>query len=205
MSAGASLWSVRAVAIQANQVLEIIWIVWLMSWVGASFWSDRAQKRATTMETWTYRAAMIAGGILLVPWIGQLLEKKPIWEVGHAAMYVLAAVLLAGLSLTWWARIYLGPLWSSVITRKRDHKIIDTGPYAFVRHPIYCGLIIALLATAVTEGRLGALLGSALVMLGVWQKARTEERFLVTELGREIYGAYCRRVPMLIPFLSRRR
>ena len=70
-------------AIQANQVLEIIWIVWLMSWVGASFWSDRAQKRATTMETWTYRAAMIAGGILLVPWIGQLLEKKPIWEVGR--------------------------------------------------------------------------------------------------------------------------
>jgi protein-S-isoprenylcysteine O-methyltransferase Ste14 len=44
-----------------------------------------------------------------------------------------------------------------------------------------------------------------LVILGVWQKARTEERFLVTELGREIYGAYCRRVPMLIPFLSRRR
>jgi hypothetical protein len=38
----------------------------------------------TTLETWTYRAAMIAGGILLVPWIGQLLEKKPIWEVGHA-------------------------------------------------------------------------------------------------------------------------
>ena len=205
MSAGASLWSVRAVAIQANQVLEIIWIVWLMSWVGASFWSDRAQKRATTMETWTYGAAMIAGGILLVPWIGQLLEKKPIWEVGHAGVYVLAAVMLTGLSLTWWARIYLGPLWSSVITRKRDHKIIDTGPYAFVRHPIYCGLIIALLATAVAEGRLGALLGSVLVILGVWQKARAEERFLVTELGREIYGAYCRRVPMLIPFLSRRR
>ena len=61
-------------AIQANQVLEIIWIVWLMSWVAASFWSDRAQKRAATLETWIYRAAMIAGGILLVPWIGQLLE-----------------------------------------------------------------------------------------------------------------------------------
>jgi protein-S-isoprenylcysteine O-methyltransferase Ste14 len=99
----------------------------------------------------------------------------------------------------------IGPLWSSVITRKRDHKIIDTGPYAFVRHPIYCGLIIALLATAIAEGRLGALLGSILVILGVWQKARTEERFLLTEFGPEIYGAYCRRVPMLIPFLSRHR
>src|SRR5580704_11478555 len=44
MSTGASLWSVRTVAIPTNQVLEIIWIVWLMSWIGASFWSDRAQK-----------------------------------------------------------------------------------------------------------------------------------------------------------------
>jgi protein-S-isoprenylcysteine O-methyltransferase Ste14 len=59
----------------------------------------------------------------------------------------------------WWARIYLGPLWSSVITRKKDHKIVDTG--AFVRHPIYCGLIIALLATAVAEGTAAALLGVA--------------------------------------------
>jgi protein-S-isoprenylcysteine O-methyltransferase Ste14 len=109
-------------------MLEIIWIVWLMSWVAASFWSDRAQKRAATLETWIYRAAMVAGGILLVPWTGQLLEEKPIWEVGHAGLYVLAAVMLAGLSLTWWARIYLGRLWSSVITRKEDHKIIDTGP-----------------------------------------------------------------------------
>jgi protein-S-isoprenylcysteine O-methyltransferase Ste14 len=186
-------------------MLEIIWIVWLMSWVAASFWSDRAQKRAATLETWIYRAAMVAGGILLVPWTGQLLEEKPIWEVGHAGLYVLAAVMLAGLSLTWWARIYLGRLWSSVITRKEDHKIIDTGPYAFVRHPIYCGLIIALLATAIADGKAAALLGSALVILGVLQKAWTEERFLVTELGPEIYGAYCRRVPMLIPFLLHRR
>ena len=148
---------------------------------------------------------MIAGGILLTPWTGQLLEEKPIWEVSFVGVYVLAAVMLAGLSLTWWARIYLGPLWSSVITRKKDHKIIDTGPYAFVRHPIYCGLIIALLATAVAEGKATALLGSALVILGVWLKACTEERFLMTELGPEIYDAYCRRVPMLIPFLPHRR
>jgi hypothetical protein len=68
-------------AFQANQVLEVIWIVWLMSWVAASFWSDLAQKCAATLDILTYRAAMIAGGILLVPWTGQLLEDKPIWEV----------------------------------------------------------------------------------------------------------------------------
>ena len=52
---------------------------------------------------------------------------------------------------------YLGPLSSSVITRKEGHKIIDAGPYALMRHPIYTGLIIALLATAAAEGRVTAL------------------------------------------------
>jgi protein-S-isoprenylcysteine O-methyltransferase Ste14 len=193
------------VTIQPNQVLEIIWIGWLMSWVAASFWSDRPRKRAAKLETWNYRAAMIAGGILLVPLTGWLLGEKPIWEINHAGVYALAALMLAGLSLTWWARIYLGPLWSSVISRKEDHKIIDTGPYAFVRHPIYSGLIIALVATAAAEGRLTALFGAALIILGVWLKARTEERFLLTELGPESYDAYRRRVPMLIPFLPRHR
>jgi protein-S-isoprenylcysteine O-methyltransferase Ste14 len=198
-------WSGKLVSIQPSQVLEIIWIVWLTSWVAASFWSDRARKRAATLETWGYRAPMIAGGILLVPLAGLLLGEKPIWEVNYTGMYALAALMLAGLMLTWWARIYLGPMWSSVIARKEDHKIIDTGPYAFVRHPIYSGLIIALVATAAAEGRLTALIGAALIILGVWLKARTEERFLLTELGPESYDAYRRRVPMLIPFLPRHR
>jgi protein-S-isoprenylcysteine O-methyltransferase Ste14 len=189
----------------ASRVLEIIWIVWLASWIAASFWSDRARARAATLETWGYRAPMIAGGILLVPLAGPLLGEKPLWDVNDAGMYALAALMLAGLALTWWARIYLGAMWSSVITRKEDHKIIDTGPYALVRHPIYTGLIIALVATAAAEARLTALIGAALIIVGVWLKARTEERFLLSELGPEGYDAYCRRVPMLIPFLPRPR
>jgi protein-S-isoprenylcysteine O-methyltransferase Ste14 len=200
----ASPWSVKAVTIEPRQVLEILWLAWLISWVAASFWSGPTRKRAATLETWRYRAAMIAGGVLLVPVTGWLLGEKPLWEISFGGMYALAALMSAGLALTWWARIYLGPLWSSVITRKEDHQIIDTGPYAFVRHPIYSGLIIALVATAAAEGRLTALFGAALIILGVWQKARTEERFLSTEFGLDSYDAYRRRVPMLIPFWPRR-
>lgn len=191
--------------IQPKQVLEIIWILWLISWVAASSWSGRTRKRATTVETWRYRTAMIAGGILLAPITGWLLGQSPIWEISYDGMYALAALMSGGLALTWWARICLGPLWSSVITRKDNHKVIDTGPYAFVRHPIYSGLIIAIVATAAAEGRWTALFGAALIILGVWQKARTEERFLLTEFGLESYDAYRHRVPMLIPFLPRRR
>jgi protein-S-isoprenylcysteine O-methyltransferase Ste14 len=69
---------------------------------------------------------------------------------------------------------------------------------------IYTGLIIALLATAAAEGRATALIGVAFVIFGVWLKARAEERFLMAELGVEVYGSYCRRVSMLIPFLPHR-
>jgi protein-S-isoprenylcysteine O-methyltransferase Ste14 len=73
-----------------------------------------------------------------------------------------------------------------------------------VRHPIYTGLIIALLATAASEATPVAALGAVLIALGLWLKARTEERFLLTELGPDAYESYRRRVPMLVPFVSHR-
>ena len=73
-----------------------------------------------------------------------------------------------------------------------------------MRHPIYTGLIIALLATAATEATPVALLGAVLIALGLWVKARAEERFLLSELGPEAYESYRRRVPMLVPFLPHR-
>jgi len=97
------------------------------------------------------------------------------------------------------ARIHLGRLWSSAITRKEDHHVVDRGPYRLVRHPIYTGLIATIFATAAAQATVTGLLGAALVAAGLWLKARIEERFLTAELGADAYGAYRRRVPMLIP------
>ena len=80
-----------------------------------------------------------------------------------------------------------------------EHRVVETGPYAFVRHPIYTGLIAGAAALAVLQAKPFALLGTALFTLGFALKARVEERFLETELGG--YEDYRRRVPMLMPFL----
>ncbi len=72
-----------------------------------------------------------------------------------------------------------------------------------MRHPIYTGLIIGILATGVGVATWPALLGAILFSFGEWQKARMEERFLSVELGTEAYRTYCRRVPMIVPFLRR--
>jgi protein-S-isoprenylcysteine O-methyltransferase Ste14 len=185
--------------VQPIVILVVIWVVWVASWIAASLWSSRAQTRIGDRETWTYRVPQIAGSLLLIPW--PMLAETPLWQVGYGAASVLAVVMVVGLAFAWWARIYLGRLWSSAITRKADHTVVDTGPYALVRHPIYTGVIMALLATAVAEGRILAFVGAALITFSFWLKARSEERFLARELSPEAYASYRRRVPMLVPFL----
>ena len=189
--------------IHPNEAFEVIWTAWFVSWIAASFWTARTEKRARTWETWIYRSTICAGVILIAPWTAKVLGERPIWEVGHYGAHALAGVIAAALLLTWWARIHLGRLWSSAITRKEEHRLVDTGPYGFVRHPIYTGLITALLATGATEGTLTALLGAVIIALSLWLKARAEESFLAAELGFDAYESYRRRVPMLIPFVPR--
>lgn len=171
--------------------------------MAASLWSARTEIRARTWQTWIYRSIICAGVILIVPWTARVLGQRPLWDVGDYVTYALTGSIAAGLLLTWWARIHLGRLWSSAITRKQEHRLIDTGPYAFVRHPIYTGLITALLATGASEATPMALLGGMIISFSFWLKARAEENFLTAELGSHTYETYRRRVPMLIPFLPR--
>ena len=79
------------------------------------------------------------------------------------------------------------------------HEVIDRGPYAIVRHPIYTGLIFGILATVCIRATAASVGGATLMMIGIYTKARLEEEFLRAELGAEAYDAYARRVPMLIP------
>ncbi len=81
-----------------TQLLAAIWILWLISWVVASFWSGRTQKHVMTWDSQAYRLPILAGGILFTPWIEQLLGEKPLWSFGNVGIYVLVALTLAGIS-----------------------------------------------------------------------------------------------------------
>jgi protein-S-isoprenylcysteine O-methyltransferase Ste14 len=189
--------------INPSLLFVMIWVGWVVSWIAASFWSSRIETRAPTRDVWLYRVLIVIGAILLWQRIPILLHEPRLWHVGYAGAYALAGLTLAGILFTWWARLHLGPLWSGAITRKEGHRIVDTGPYALVRHPIYTGLLVAIFATAAAQAALTGMVGAVLIAVGVWMKARTEERFLATELGADCYEAYRRRVPMLVPFLPR--
>jgi len=87
------------------------------------------------------------------------------------------------------------------VVLRDEHRVVDSGPYALVRHPIYTGLFAAVIAMAVTRGTPLSLLGAALFVLGFTLKARVEERFL--EAALPDYAAYRRRVGMIVPGIGR--
>ena len=185
--------------------LITMWVAWWILWMAAAVWSDRAVKAPARRYHIVYRLLPAVGAVLLFGGIRSRSGEITIWRIPDAIAWAMVALALAGFLFTWWARVALGRLWSSGVSRKADHHIVDTGPYRIVRHPIYTGIILASVATAIQRGTAQAWLGTALMTLGWYVKARLEERFLRDELGAEAYGAYARRVPMLVPFIVSNR
>jgi protein-S-isoprenylcysteine O-methyltransferase Ste14 len=191
------------------------WVAWVITWWLAAVWRKRAVKRPPGVVELLHLLPTVAGAGMLFfthatpedpslqvmnpphPWFAPI----QVWRTPLEAAWVCFGLVVAGLLFCWWARIHLGQLWSGSITLKADHKVVDTGPYRLVRHPIYTGLILAAFATAAEKGTWLALGGAALIAFGFWIKAGFEERFLKKELGREAYDAYARRTRMLVPFL----
>jgi protein-S-isoprenylcysteine O-methyltransferase Ste14 len=113
--------------------------------------------------------------------------------------WVAAIITAAGMLFTVWARIHIGRNWSGVVTIKEGHELIDTGPYALVRHPIYTGLLVAIFGSALARGEWRGVLAVLIAWAALWRKLRLEERWMIERFGEQ-YEAYRRRVPALIPF-----
>lgn len=188
------------------------WDIWAVTWIGAALWSGRTVKRPNRSDEVLYRSLTLAGFVLLLAprmkrvsgqvivtdWPGILGHR--FWTPPLMLGWAMVGVAAASFLFAWWARIYLGRLWSGSITRKEGHVVVDTGPYGIVRHPIYTGILGAAIATVVVSGSVHVILGAVCLIVGYWLKARLEEGFLRGELGAEAYDSYRRRVPMLVPF-----
>jgi protein-S-isoprenylcysteine O-methyltransferase Ste14 len=180
-------------------VITGLWLAWALSWIAAAGWSNRTETRLALRAQLGSSLLLAVGGVLMfVPAHGYDGPLR-LWHVGWTGAWACTALVAMGIAIAWWARLSLGRLWSARITRKADHQIVDSGPYAFVRHPIYSGLLLSLLATAVAKGTVLGVAAFLLLVLGIWSKARLEERWLSMELGADAHAAYRRRVPMLLP------
>jgi protein-S-isoprenylcysteine O-methyltransferase Ste14 len=182
--------------------LRWLWGLWVLSWFLAARWSNATEARPRAGSELLYRAVTTVGVVFLfVP--ARYIGGPRLWDTPWVANWCLVGVAAAGFGFCWWARLHLGRMWSSSVTRKADHHVVDTGPYAWVRHPIYSGILVAAAAMAAQEATLLRLAGLALLVLAFWIKARLEERFLREQLGSEAYDAYARRTGMLFPRIQR--
>jgi protein-S-isoprenylcysteine O-methyltransferase Ste14 len=142
----------------------------------------------------------IAFGLLFSPEMRQgPLGWRVVPESGASERAALA-MAIAGIGIAIWARFCIGRNWSAIVELKQGHTLVRRGPYRVVRHPIYAGLLLAMLGSALGCGELGALLGVVLGFAGWLAKARLEESFLVTQFP-EAYGEYRQKVKTLIPFV----
>lgn len=107
---------------------------------------------------------------------------------------------IAGLSFAIWERIHLGKYWSGIITLKEGHKLIRTGPYKLVRHPLYTGFLGGVLGSALTAHTYEAAIGLVLMFMTYLIKIRREEVFLTQQFGDE-YAVFKREVKALLPFI----
>jgi protein-S-isoprenylcysteine O-methyltransferase Ste14 len=179
----------------------ILWLAWLAYWLLAALNVKRTQRRERFASLLLNRAPLVIGAFLLaferqpLPWLSARFLPRSM------AFYWIGLLMLAtGLGFAVWARRYLGRNWSGIVTVKQDHELIRSGPYALVRHPIYTGLLLAMLGTAVAIGEWRGLIAFALITAGFVVKLRTEERFMSETFGEQ-YARYRAEVPALIPFV----
>lgn len=177
------------------------WLTWLLTWIFAAGWSVRVASRHDLGSESPSRVLTLAAIVMMVMAYWPV-SWGMLWTTPEQVGWAMFILVVLGLGFTWAARLHLGPLWSSTPAPTEQHRIVDTGPYGIVRHPVYAGLLLAAIATALERGRVEAIAAVFVLIAGVSLRARLEERFLRRDLGDETYSAYRRRVPMLVPFMK---
>lgn len=182
----------------SHNVIAALWGAWLALWLAAALNVKRTQWRERGWATLWNRVpvllgmAMLPSPRLVPPALNErILPAGPVWPLLGLVLVV------AGLALTVWARWHLGRNWSGVVTVKENHTLIRDGPYRLIRHPIYSGLVLALIGTALAIGSARGFVATALILVGFLVKLRVEEARMRETFPE--YTEYCRHTARLLP------
>jgi len=178
-----------------DSIIEAGWIVFWAYWLVMALTAKAGRSR------WTQFAGVRVGIIV----VALLLIRLGVVKVYGAATgnpWLLGtglAVFALGLALAVWARVYLGRNWGMPMSQKTDPELVTTGPYGRVRHPIYSGIILAMVGTAIAVSPYW-LIAAAILGAYFLVSAVVEERTMA-RLFPAAYPPYKRATKMLIPYI----
>jgi len=181
-------------------IIAACWLTFLGYWLVSAARVKTIAERQSLPSALAHRIPVGIGWFLIVfrrlpPPMNQLLTP-------HTDLMLVtgAVVCVLGLLVTIWARRTLAGNWSNDVTFKENHELIRTGPYRFVRHPIYTGLLVMCLGTAIERGLLRCWLGLIVIGIGFWIKLSQEERLMLRHFPDQ-YPLYQKQVKALVPWI----
>lgn len=181
-----------------NTLVVIFWLIFLLYWAVSAVGVKKRVPGKGSRKAWVLSRIVL---ILTLVALYKLRIFSPLW---HSDFFTNGAVRIAGVLLTAlgiafavWARRHLGRNWSGLATIKIDHELVTSGPYRFVRHPIYTGILVALFGSGLVNGPFWMVVVVAAAFVFAW-RIRVEEMYMM-ELFPDQYPAYRARTKALIP------
>ena len=185
----------------ALDIISGCWLVFVAVWVLAAVSTKRTVYRESQTQRLRYWVLLVIA--CLLQFYGRRLPyplNMPAFFHVTPTAWASAVLCLIGLAFAVWARVILGRNWSGVVTLKEGHELVERGPYRFVRHPIYTGILTMFFATALAQGHLSGFVGTLLMFASFWIKLRDEEKLMLQQFP-ERYADYQRRAKCIIPFV----
>ncbi len=177
------------------------WGAFYAYWLASAFATKRTAVRESLVGSLSYRVPVVLAVVVLV-YAARL--PRPMSAVLTRSTLPVCVLVVAlsttGLVTCMWARITLGRNWSSVVLLRVDHELVQAGPYRFVRHPIYTGIILMFAAIVLLVGRVAGILAFCLFVYSFVLKLRREERMMLKQFPTT-YPEYVKKTKRLVPFL----
>ncbi len=178
-----------------------LWLVFIAVWIAMARGGKTVAERESLSSRLSHYAPLVVAVYLFVaPHVHMPVLKDRFAPLSLALVQLGAALTFVGLAFAVWARIWIAGNWSSDVTLKHDHELIVDGPYRWVRHPIYTGILIALAGTGLAVGEWRVALAIVLAGAAYWRKLTIEEGVMRRQFG-DAYIRYAERTPALIPFV----
>jgi protein-S-isoprenylcysteine O-methyltransferase Ste14 len=182
--------------------MQVVDLVILIGWAGFwLYWLAASVGVKTGRTRWGQFAGIRVGIFLLVLLLVRLRVLKGSHAVTHDALLegIGLALFVLGIAVAVWARIYLGGNWGMPMTQKDNPELVTTGPYHLIRHPIYSGILLAIVGTAIAVSIYWLIAAAVLGAYFIYSATR-EERYM-GERFPDTYPDYKRSTKMLVPFL----